>query len=207
MARRSRGARAKGDGSTALAVTGHVDRPSNTGQGILNHKFRAQKSVFSIVGNSTTLLQGVYITFKDVPNYASYVALFDQYRIDVVEVTVNLRGNSILTGDFPVLTFFPDFDDSGNPPTLSAAQSHPRAKIVPLTPARPSVTFAFEPRVALATYQGVVSAYSAPSGPVFCDSASTDVQHFGWKYAVENMQTGQFLDVRYRIWFTCRNPL
>jgi len=64
------------------------------------------------------------------------------------------------------------------------------------------------PRPALAAYQGAFTGYTVPDKPMWCDSANPGVQHYGYKYAVENMvDTTQYIDVYYKFWFTARNPI
>lgn len=195
------------DDTAELMPRGVVWKPSSGSSGILNHKFRVQGTIYAIAGTGFTILAGAPIRFNLLPNNSAYLALFDQYRIDTVEVTFMLKGTTGAAMDFPRVTLFPDFDDASAPPTLTAAQSHPRAKIVSLTPARPNVSMTFEPRLALAAYRGAFSGYASSAGPVFVDSATADVDHYGFKYAIENLAVGQEVDVIYRVWFTMRNPL
>jgi hypothetical protein len=152
---------------------------------------------------------GSAITISSFAAYSNLLAVYDQYRIDKVEVRIVLRNNPGAGLALPRISYFPDFDDATPPPSLSAVYSHPRVQTHVFSEAHPEVKFTFEPRVALPAYNGgAFAGYVASSQPMFCDSNTSNTQHYGYKQSIENfIDTTQYLDVYLKGWITMRNPL
>jgi hypothetical protein len=203
-----RAARKPNDSEQSIIPRGPYWAPKEGRDGLINHKFVTTTSVFSIPGNAVNpVLGGQAITFNQLSNFGLYTALFDQYRIDVVEVSFFLRKDPG-TSRYARLNVFPDFDDASPPSTLANAQSHPRLMQHVFTEAHPTFRFSFQPRLAVAAFGGAFTQYTSPQGPVFVDSSNPGAQHYGWKYAVENFDdTTNAIEVIYKVWFTCRSPL
>jgi len=162
----------------------------------------------TVTGNvSVPVLSGLAFQLNSFSGYSNWTSVFDSYRFDRVEVTFRLReaGSS---NAFPYLTVYPDFDDANAPPTLAAVHAHPRAKTWTLTPTDPMAVVVVQPLPAVAAYSGVFTSYGQPKGPIFIDSASPAVQHYGVKFGLENFtDTTQNIDVMFRAWITFREPL
>jgi hypothetical protein len=185
-------------------------RPVPTNSQYTLHKFVLTSAGSSGIQGSaaTPQLTGSYFTITNFAAYANLLAVYDQYRIDRVEVRMVLRNNPSGGVSLPRVAYFPDFDDAVAPPTLAAVYSHPRVRQHTFSEAHPEVTFALEPRVAIASYNGAFTGYTAAPGAVFCDSNSSGVQHYGYKAAYENfLDTTQYIDIYYKAWVTMRNPL
>lgn len=193
----------------ALAPSGRIWRPREANDKYTVHSFRNLHSIYSVSGTGTGVaLGGSYIAFDQLANYGLYTALYDQYRFDCVEVIFNLARTPTTAENFPRINVFPDFDDATPPATLANAQSHPRVVTHVFTAARPSFSIKFVPRLAVATYGPVSSIYGSNTKAMFIDCNSPAAQHFGYKFAVEGMWTGcPTIDISYRVWFTCRNPV
>jgi hypothetical protein len=192
-----------------LAPSGLIYAPDSGGE-YTHHKFVSTTSVYTDTGNVVDpQLKGVLITFNSLSNYGLYTSLFDAYRIDVVEVIFNLQTNPSSGGKLPRLTVYPDYDDASAPASLANALSHPRAMQHVFSEARPTFKFKFVPMLASPVAGGgVFTSYSTPNRPVFVDSQSAGASHYGYKYAFENFtDTSQSINVTWRVWFTCRNPV
>jgi hypothetical protein len=193
----------------SIIPKGPIWVPKEGADRYINHEFVNTTSIFSIQGNVVSpILGGQYVQLNQLSNYALYTALFDQYRIDMVEVTFNLKNNPGSGTGFGRLNVFPDFDDATAPASLANAQSHPRVMRHVFTPTQPTFTFSFQPRLAVAAYGGAFTKYTSPSSKVYVDSSNADAQHYGYKYAIENFtDTNNYIEVIYRVWLTMRSPL
>jgi hypothetical protein len=201
----------KGKPLQVWARSGPVFTPSTGGVKLLEHSFIARSAgpILSIQGNVVTPILGAQaFTFSQVAIATQVAALYDSYRIDAVTVQFQLRTNPVSAGGLPKLTLYPDFDDATAASTLGGVNGHPQAVQHIFSPTRPEYAMTISPRPALAAYQGAFTGYAVPDNPVWCDSANPTVQHYGYKYAVENMvDTTQYIDVYYKFWFTARNPI
>jgi hypothetical protein len=156
------------------------------------------------------------LNFKlsDLATYAS-LSLYDQYRIDRIEVTIcpQLITNvtkGTLGADMMVLPLFVtavDLDDSTTPATLAAVLSNPTAQIHGVF--NHNVVRSFVPNIAMSAYQGAFTGYAAEE-PQWLDTATPDIQHYGLKYSVEAapVTTSSQLIVFYaKMWVSLRHPL
>jgi hypothetical protein len=142
-----------------------------------------------------------------VSNYNNLSLVYDQYRINAVEVKFSLRNPGAAT-NYPRLSIYPDFDDATPPPSYSAALSHPRVTQHSFTVSQTDFTVALSPRPAAALYQGAFSSFGQPDKPMFVDVNYPTTQHYGLKLMVEDAtDTTQFIDIYVKYWITFRNPL
>lgn len=202
------GGRKKPTSTSQLIPRGPMWTPKSGDDRLINHQFVSTTSIFGIAGNAVTpILGGQAIQFNQLSNYGLYTALFDQYRIDCVEVTFFLRKDPG-SSNYARLNVFPDFDDASAPSSLANVQSHPRVMQHVFTESHPKFTFSLVPRLAISAYGGAFTKYTSPDEPLFVDSTNPDASHYGWKYAIENFSdTTNSIEVIYRVWFTCRSPL
>jgi len=134
---------------------------------------------------------GVGIQNMNFQNAGNLAALYDQYRIDKVELEIFFSNNTSSVGTpsttLPIITIVNDYDDS-NSITLLRANSYTNA--VNWQCGRGSSGFAFKrvlkPNVDTLVYNGVTSAY-ARSPPVFMDTATNNVPHYGVKMVVDTI--------------------
>jgi hypothetical protein len=117
---------------------------------------------------------------SDVPNYAAYTAVFDQYRIERVEAWIIPNGNSTApaSSNGGAWTTAVDYDD-GNTPTAFTQVSDKQTALT--TGVLAGHYHSWVPQYATAAYSGTFVSFSAERGWV--DSASPSVQHYGLKLA------------------------
>jgi hypothetical protein len=189
-----------------------VITPSSTGIGkkYIVHPFvsyGAGGTAFQ--GNAVTpQINAINFSFNGISNFANLALVYDQYRIDKVEVTFMLRNPGAALSSFPRLHVFPDFDDSNVPSTLGFVLAHPRVSHHTFNSSSPEYSLALSPRPGFSAYNGTFSAFGQMGNPVFMDVNQPSAQHYGLKWAIENFtDTTQFIDVFVKTWFTMRNPL
>jgi hypothetical protein len=137
---------------------------------------------------------GVYTyTFSLLDQYASWAAVFDQYRIDVIETTfrpTNLGSSLSLPASIitPCLYTIIDFDDNTTPTGLAYMRQYESLSVSQ----NETVVRTFEPHVALAAYSGAFTSY-ANAARQWIDASSSGVAHYGCKWAIDAGAAGQTL--------------
>jgi hypothetical protein len=140
-----------------------------------------------------------------LPQAASLLAVFDQYRIMQIEVWLkpaNITGATSNTSDSTNYTVI-DYDDAANLSTETAAVSYQNVTVSSLNE---GVYRRFRPHQAIATYSsGAFGGFSnVPSQ--WNDSGSSVIQHYGFKFFNTGTSAGAVTyDLYTRYWVQFRN--
>lgn len=172
---------------------------------------------YGIGAPGTDACFALYFKLSDIHNYLEYTNLFDQYRLDMLEVFLYPNGptgtgvysTSTQSSQSPgtVVAHIVDYDDANPPTNMNTLTEYGACKITNIndSTSRPIVR-KWKPHLAVATYQGAFTAYkNEPAG--WIDSAYPDVQHFGMKFGFAspislNQATHQFsIFVKYHLSF------
>jgi hypothetical protein len=148
----------------------------------------------AFITSSTTVpaYASAYISLGQFPNYTEYTAVFDQYRIDQVEVWLEPVGSQ--ENGTGVLTTAVDLDDANLPTSATGIYDKQDALVANGSQGR---YHRWLPHMATAVFSGSFTSYgNEPAG--WIDSASPNVQHYGFKAA-----TGQY-SVAYAYTLTVR---
>lgn len=126
---------------------------------------------------------GYYFLLSALPGYAEFTSLFDQYRIDKVDIflrSMNTKGlpSTLANGALSYMVLAPDYDDVSVPSGESAVLQKQNVKILETGD---DYLLTIVPHIAVAAYSGAFTGYDNV-GPQWIDSASSSVQHYGWKY-------------------------
>jgi hypothetical protein len=172
------------------------------------------RSIFSVRQNltiedffstsiSTPTFTSATIFLNQVDQYASFVVVFDQYRITDVEVWLIPQVSadaSVRQGElFTVL----DFDDANNLTTIAQAQDY---ETCVSTPQSYGHYRHFKPHVASALYAPSAFTSFGNMTDVWIDSGSSNVAHFGVKVAASISSTAlQTYDLNIRMKIQFRN--
>jgi len=123
-----------------------------------------------------------YFTLSQLAQSATFTALFDQYRIAMIEMLFSPQANAINTPSSSngggELYSYVDFDDA-TAPTVAIAQQRSNSQVVA---GYQSVVHRFIPHVAQAAYSGTFASFANVTAP-WIDCTSTTVQHYGVKAA------------------------
>jgi hypothetical protein len=134
----------------------------------------------------------VFVTSTTVPMYygvsfsasnissSNLLSVFDQYRIDRIEVWFEPQAAQGST-QFSMLGTCVDLDDASAPASMNVLSHHPLALVGSGGTGR---YHAFEPHVAVAAYSGAFTSFSNEP-PQWIDSASPNVAHYGFKVAAD----------------------
>lgn len=161
------------------------DRVFNTIQSLNNDAF--------LVQTTSVVAESAFFTIGQFPSAASLLAVFDQYRILGVEVTLYPQltmGINTATGASPsgMLYTVVDYDDANSLPNIGAALQYGNCITTGITVQQRRC---FSPRVALGAYSGTFTSFANVSG-IWLDAASPQVQYYGLKIIADPGVAGQF---------------
>lgn len=169
-------------------------------------------SVGAIAGNvAYTPYTGAYsITLANLSGYSELVALYDQYRIDFIEVSFHLKvgpdAQAAGAATYPKIWWSRDLDDAS---TVTQAQMYERANTVVkvLNPDKP-VVFRFKPNTLSVTYRTPATSGYSPKFGQWIDCSQADVVHYGAQFNIDNLSnTNYTVDQISRVWVSCKNSI
>lgn len=123
-----------------------------------------------------------------MPNYTEFTNLYDQYRIDWVEVKFMFSNNNSSVNSpatvLPTIYLAKDYDDTAaaGVPELSQYQNMQVWQLGSQQASNGFYTVRVKPNVDVALYQGVTTGY-ARGKPMLIDTSSSEVPHYGIKVA------------------------
>jgi len=137
---------------------------------------------------------GFSFQLSDTPGYTELTALFDLYKITLVEViwectsvSANVSGN---TSCYPTLLAYPDADDATAPTSLSVVDQVQRMERLQFSATRNQFKRSIVPRVTNSTNTtGGTNNYAVSMASPFLDCASPSVIHYGVKFWLKNYNT------------------
>lgn len=145
---------------------------------------------FSLAGVNV-FVGGVASTTLPLPNYTELTALYDQYKIDWVECEFmfsnNMSNITSPTIGLPVIYLAKDYDDS-NAAGVTDLQQYSTQQVWQLGNAhnRDGIKrIRIKPNVDMAVYQSALVNGYARSKPIFMDTGSPSVPHYGIKIAFD----------------------
>lgn len=121
----------------------------------------------------------------------NFAALFQQYRIDMVELTFRpmYRANPVSATPslIPLIYVAPDINDGSSWSSISSACAADR---VAQYDDSESFRLSLTPRVATDVYAGAFGSFAMPNDRPWIDTDSPAVRHYGVKYAVTGAGIG-----------------
>jgi len=161
------------------------------------------KGVYQNLSTSISNFGAMSFTFGDLGQVASFQNIFDQYRIDEIELWAFIPTNAQLTStNSNVSTMFysvVDYDDANVPSSFAALQQYTNVNVSTLNSGR---YVRFKPHTAISN---PTSGNFNVRG-MWIDSNSSATPHFGFKYGIPAVpQSGSTLNYWVRYHFSCRN--
>lgn len=122
---------------------------------------------------------------------------YDQYMIEAIRFSIVPRQNSVVLTSFGLSDLFCviDYDDSTPLASANAAQAY--ATCVKLSPGE-SLERTFQPKMAIAAYGGTLFTSYANVKPMWIDSVSNTVPHYGIKCYIP--ATGVVGQTIFQVW-------
>jgi len=158
---------------------------------------------FATITNSTTVdtFGALTLSLTNLPNYAEFVGLFDEYRI--IQLTFRISPLSTTQVSPPFYTAI-DPDDGAVPSSTDDLRQFDTLRIVPA-----GIFFerTFTPKFSIAAYTGTFTGYANASPyNMWLDTASTTIQHYGIKYAIPMASSVSTWKVDCTAVIQCRHP-
>jgi hypothetical protein len=167
-----------------------------------------QTSTQGVVLTSSNTLPVFYAKFwssADILQYSSYASVFDQYRIDMVEVWLVPYGAGTIPGYNNVGKIYSvvDYDDASNLITIASAQQYENCVTTRFTDGH---YIKFRPHIAVAAYGGGFTKYLNRVSD-WIDAGSQAVEHYGMKLACDttSSNTDVKIDMTTRLTVSWRN--
>lgn len=167
------------------------------------HRFIQSLDFGQIFTTSTTLPTFFARSFSlnDVQQVTSFQSLFDQYRIDQLELWLYCDTAASINTTNPIYYSVVDYDDANTPSALGSLQQYTN---VIQTTLHDGHYMRFQPHIAAAVYSGAFTSFSNRKSD-WIDSGSPGVQHYGIKVGVNVTASQISLRLQCRIHFSCRN--
>lgn len=154
-------------------------------------------------------LEGKSVRFNLLPGFSDFANLFDRYMITYAKVYYHLKvdpsAQSSAIATWPKLFYIRDYDDTFAPSSINELREHQKCTYRVMNPNKP-VVFGFKPSTLSETYRSPIATSYSPQWAKWIDMATTDVNHFGWKIAIDDLtNTNYKVDVEVVLWFKCKD--
>lgn len=139
--------------------------------------------IVKVVGDA-----GVGLSFQlgDLPDFAEFQALFDQYRLDFVEYTFVMKS----AGSLQPIIYVAEDHDNDNPPTLSEMMQRQSTQVLTFGSDRTMLKYRFKPNPIRQVYSTVVgTGYERAPNGTWLDCSYANIKHYGLKYWIQNYNT------------------
>jgi hypothetical protein len=172
-----------------------------------NQVFKINQTIETLAAltssNVATTFYSLSFSLSLVDQVTALTNLFDQYRLDMVEVMLipRLEAQISAPGNNGLLHSVVDYDDANNLTTAGDALDYDNCLV---TSGLNGHYRRFVPHLALAAYSGAFTSF-ANSQPTWIDAASTGVQHYGVKFALTPAISSQIFDMVARLHFSFKN--
>ncbi len=168
-----------------------------------NTVYSVQKLLDKGVVTSTSIADGLYsyqLALSDLNEVASFTSIYDQYRIDRVQVNVmpvTLPNNTSLTAlPYAFCAIVTDYDDSATLASFALALNYQNCRVIGPGQGHSRTII---PHTNLAGFDGA-TAYAISKPAPWIDCANTGVTHYGIKICVKQ-STSTFVSGWY-VWMT-----
>lgn len=171
--------------------------------------FKRSYTVFDFAATSVQQI-GYSIKFQNLPNYAEFKALFEQYQIQKIKLQFfytqsAITDNTRSTGYF---YFLKDPNDSNNPANINELLENSSVKVCRMTDLNGNYfTQTLYPKVSMEIYKSAITtAYATLKENPFIDLSNDDgaTPHFGFKIGCDQLATGGYLRCIGTLYFKCR---
>jgi len=216
---RQRSRRNTNNSASSSASVDRIDRTTNGGElinlsrtnpGGIHHFSQATNTVNLLQQGGSNSFYAIGFQLNQLDQYTTYQALFDEYRLDRVEITFfpAYRANSVAlapTSLIPLIYIVSDYDDSVLPTTISQLREYESCVIRDDSRA---FTISIVPRTNISLASGATSGQS-PSANLWVDMTQSNVPFYGIKIGIQGAPSGttslQEWQMSPRYYLSCRN--
>lgn len=174
---------------------GQLMRITTTGTGGLSpgsYDGNGSQFLTSVVADSMANCYqfGASYIFKlsSVVDPTDFTNLYDKYKILGVKLRIMMQSNSATVAGqsvLPIISYAADHDDAATPSNLYTITTKAGYKTKVLGVNKSYIDVYIKPKPAVAMYQGTFSGYGITGQP-WCNSANPDIQHYGFKFWINN---------------------
>lgn len=172
------------------------------------HHFKRTFEKFNFPLTGTSWGSGYAFRINELPNFAEFQNLFEQYRIDGVKIKLfyTIDANNVNTSTNGFLMYFSDYNDASNPVSINEFYEAD-AKQLTFTQCNGygKSSIYLKPKVAQEIYRSAVTTtYATPRNNPFLDFTTSDTPHFGWKLGYAGGANCGNIRGIVTFYFTCR---
>lgn len=141
-----------------------------------------------------------------LPNYSTYLQLFDRYKIHRIKATfkwVDTDDSVKQLADYRTPQIFMRYNYDSNAATGTQAVDLKNSKRVVLTPEKQMVTYTWIPKTVSPVYLSSVATGYKQNPPTWIDGTYTGVDHYGLSYYIDYLpvQTSIVIDLELTVSF------
>lgn len=174
------------------------------------HHFRRMMQSIQIQGNAVYAPYVSYVdfAFSQIIQSNEFTALYDQYRINYVVtkfyLEVDPSAQTAATAVYPKIYWVRDRDSAVAPSNIDELRQDSQCRCAILKPDRP-VVIKCKPNVLARMYSGAISDNYSPKWGVWLDASTSSTQHYGFKFAVDNLTNTNFtMRFERTCYFSCK---
>jgi hypothetical protein len=156
------------------------------------------QQTFFTTSTTVTTFGATYFVVNNVDQITQLAAIFDQYRVDMIEVWMENFNQE--TTNSQIISVI-DYDDANSLATWGQANDYQNAVV---TAAGIGHYRRFVPHVAIASYSGSFASFTNVAAP-WIDCSSLTVQHYGVKAAAQASSVVSTITIRPRFHLSFRN--
>lgn len=165
---------------------------------------------YLVTNNTVGTTNGNYFQLADLPAYSEFTTLFDQYKIDKVEVWFKSQQRGITLqalANHGCIYFAVDYDDVTTPSSAAALQQYENCVVIE---PEEDMYIEFKPHIAVSAFtsSGFGTGYSNLKDQ-WIDIASPNVEHYGMKYLTNADNLGgsyhNYWHILAKYHISCRN--
>jgi len=180
-----------------------IPKPMGFNSSNQTYSFTQSQQSLAIITTSTTVPTNyaTYFAFSALTESSSWATLFDQYRINYIELWIEPGASLAATNESGFSYSVIDYDDAN---ALSVPNDYLEYTNCLTTPIMYSHYRKFCPHVAIATYNGAFTGYTNERSG-WIDMNTLNVQHFGLKFGCTATGVVLSFQMQYRLHVEVRN--
>lgn len=160
----------------------------------------------TITGSSSGIVETNFnFGLSNHPQSTAWIALFDQWALPFFSVEFDSRTPPGFTTTTPMLYTALDFDSGNNVGSIQAIEDYGSAEATSMEPAA-RVLRSIRPSTKGAVGASVGSPQAVLNGPVWCDSAYTNIPHYGIR-SIVSTTAPVVIGTTVTLWFCFRNTI
>lgn len=176
------------------------------------HWFKRRTGSTAITGDGIANVQfrGFNFLLSSVVNSGEFSALYDQYKLTGIALDFYLNRNSanasVVNGVLPRMYIVTDYNTSTAPTDIDELKEYSNCRVHDFTPEKNHFRYYLRPKILMEVYRTALTTGTAPRKPMWISTDHLDLQHFGVRLAVTNLQDADYtVVIEPTFYFGCKN--